>query len=115
MVMPRSCETRARTAPRTRARTTGRCTAAASVSAIIAIAVTPRSARPTKLDGIKVVLSAVYQPPARFLCDKWRDFFVTISAAKGGVVRESAALQTDQYDPFRRGRFPVGVRTIQAL
>lgn len=26
-----------------------------------------------------------------------------------------AALRTDEYDPFVRGRFPVGVRTIQAL
>jgi dienelactone hydrolase len=29
--------------------------------------------------------------------------------------KEGGALQTDEYDPFVRGRFPVGVRTIQAL
>ena len=27
----------------------------------------------------------------------------------------SAASRTDEYDPFARGRFSVGVRTIQAL
>lgn len=27
----------------------------------------------------------------------------------------TAALRTDEYDPFVRGRFPVGVRTVQAL
>lgn len=29
--------------------------------------------------------------------------------------KKSAVLRTDEYDPFGRGRFPVGVRTIQAL
>ena len=29
--------------------------------------------------------------------------------------KRSAASRTDEYDPFVRGRFPVGVRTIQAL
>lgn len=29
--------------------------------------------------------------------------------------KKSAALLTDEYDPFVRGRFPVGVRTLQAL
>jgi dienelactone hydrolase len=29
--------------------------------------------------------------------------------------QKTAALRTDEYDPFVRGRFPVGVRTIQAL
>lgn len=31
------------------------------------------------------------------------------------LSRREAAFQTDEYDPFARGRFPVGVRTILAL
>jgi hypothetical protein len=29
--------------------------------------------------------------------------------------QKRTASRTDEYDPFVRGRFPVGVRTIQAL
>src|SRR5262245_23881465 len=31
------------------------------------------------------------------------------------MAGKEAALRTDAYDPFVRGRFPVGVRTIEAL